>query len=96
MPEYERELPERRYFRRPASLPRTHHLHAVVRGGSFWQRHLAFRNALRAWPDRARAYAQLKRRLAVQFGPDRDGYTTAKSDFIASVLEEAGWREPRS
>src|SRR5688572_7678262 len=31
VPEYEAQLPDRRYFRKPFQRPRTHHLHVVVR-----------------------------------------------------------------
>jgi GrpB-like predicted nucleotidyltransferase (UPF0157 family) len=33
VPEYESEIPDRRYFRRPRVRPRTFHVHCVKRGG---------------------------------------------------------------
>jgi GrpB-like predicted nucleotidyltransferase (UPF0157 family) len=92
VPEYERELPERRYFRRPLLHPRTHHLHCVVLGSEFWRRHLAFRDHLRGNPEDALAYGALKRRLARLHRWDGPAYTDAKSPFIEGVLGRIGWR----
>lgn len=86
VPEYESELPDRRYFRKPVQRPRTHHLHAVERGGEFWRRHLTFRDLLRANPDTAQDYYALKRRLSRHYGHDRDAYTEAKTKFIERCL----------
>jgi GrpB-like predicted nucleotidyltransferase (UPF0157 family) len=41
VPEYEQQLPERRYFRKPRRGPRAFHVHCVVRGSNCWIRHLA-------------------------------------------------------
>lgn len=89
VPEYESQLPERRYFRKPESEPRTHHLHCVIRGSDFWVRHLLFRDYLRAHPDSAGVYFELKRELASLYRRDRAAYMEGKSDFIESVLSEA-------
>lgn len=86
-PEVEVELPERRYFRK--GTPRTHHLHVVEPASEFWERQLLFRNYLRAHPDAARAYEQLKRELAARYGRDRDGYSGAKTEFVASIEQRA-------
>lgn len=85
-PEHERELPERRYFSRPATDTPAVHLHAVVHDSPFWRRHLAFRDALRSDPELTRQYAELKRRLATLHADDRAAYTDAKGPFIAQVL----------
>ncbi len=88
-PEYEPELPERRYFVRPPGPANRHkrlfHIHAVETTSAFWRRHLAFRDHLRAHPDVAGEYAALKRRLAAEYGPDREGYTEAKTEFITRI-----------
>ncbi len=86
VPEYEHEIPERRYFRRPAIRPRTHHLHCVERGSDFWSRHLAFRDRLRRDGRVARAYGELKMRLAEVHRTDAPAYTAAKSPFIEGAL----------
>lgn len=67
-------------------MPRVCHLHCYPAGHPEWDRHLAFRDWLRANPDGAAAYARLKRELAERFPADRLAYTEAKSDFIESAL----------
>jgi GrpB-like predicted nucleotidyltransferase (UPF0157 family) len=89
VPEYEAELPERRYFRKPARHPRSHHLHAVVLGSEFWTRHLAFRDFLRAHPAVASEYAELKLALSSRHRRARSAYTEAKTPFIEAVLRRA-------
>ncbi|HEY5625147.1 MAG TPA: GrpB family protein [Dehalococcoidia bacterium] len=89
IPEYEDELPERRYFVLPAGRGYRHkrlfHIHAVETTSAFWRRHLAFRNYLRSHPDIAGEYAALKSRLAAEYGSDREGYTEAKTEFITRI-----------
>ena len=89
VPEYEREIPERRYYRRPLVRPRTHHLHCVVEGSEFWRRHLAFRDHLRSHPDDAREYGALKAELAAKHRTDGVAYTQGKSAFIETILRAA-------
>jgi GrpB-like predicted nucleotidyltransferase (UPF0157 family) len=86
--EYEAQLPQRRYFRRDEAGARAQHLHAVEFDSEFFREHLAFRDALRADPQLARAYETLKRQLAERFGRDREGYTEAKTVFVEAVLEK--------
>lgn len=90
VPEYEAELPDRRYFRRPRTRPRAYHVHCVVEGGWLWRRHLAFRDHLRAHPSDALRYGRLKRALAGRCGADRGAYLEGKAPFIAEVLKRAG------
>lgn len=66
--------------------PTACHLHCYPTGHPAWNRHLAFRDWLRTNPEGARAYAQLKRDLAIRFGNDRGAYTDAKSSFINSAI----------
>jgi GrpB-like predicted nucleotidyltransferase (UPF0157 family) len=68
------------------STPPVCHLHCYPAGHPDWNRHLAFRDWLRAHPEGARAYGSVKRELAIRFGGDRMAYTEAKSDFIESAL----------
>ncbi len=86
VPEYEREIPDRRYFRRPSRRPRTHHLHCVEHGGRLWRRHLAFRDRLRASPEKAAEYGALKRSLASAHPDDRTAYLEGKDPFIRRIL----------
>jgi GrpB-like predicted nucleotidyltransferase (UPF0157 family) len=76
----------------------SHHLHLTEPGSSLWRERLAFRDALRADPERARQYQELKERLAAE-SPDLAAYTAGKRAFVVRVLQEAGitaenWRAP--
>jgi GrpB-like predicted nucleotidyltransferase (UPF0157 family) len=77
---------EHRFFREPAGVPRTTHIH-VCAVGSRWERvHLLFRDYLRAHPARAAAYGELKSALAERYRDDRVSYTEAKGPFIDETL----------
>lgn len=89
LPEFERFIPERRYFRKGATEPATHHLHVVERTTDFWKDHVLFREYLTAHPDEARAYEDLKRELATRITLDRLAFTDAKTPYIQTVLERA-------
>ncbi|MDP8929600.1 MAG: GrpB family protein, partial [Actinomycetota bacterium] len=52
--------PWRCFYVLPDDVRRIAHLHLVEREHPRWQQALAFRDALRAWPDLAGAYAELK------------------------------------
>jgi len=69
--------------------PRVYHLHIVEYATWEHQRHLLFRDYLRAHADVAERYATLKRALAQRFQHDRTAYTSAKSEFIYSTVEQA-------
>ncbi len=89
VPEYENELPERRYFRKGPPEGRTHHVHMVENATEFWQRHLLFRDYLRTHPETAEEYEALKHSLAREHRTDRDAYTNGKTPFIEAVVERA-------
>jgi GrpB-like predicted nucleotidyltransferase (UPF0157 family) len=73
----------RRYFRRdnPAGV-RTDHVHAFAADSPHVLRHLAFRDYLRAHPDVAQEYSQLKQRLAAAHPFDIEAYMDGKDPFI--------------
>jgi len=87
VPEFEAQIPERRYFRK--GIPRTHHVHAVEASSEFCHRHLAFRDYLRSHPDARDEYAALKRKLASVHTHNRGDYTEAKTEFIRGIEEKA-------
>jgi len=88
--EYEELMPERRYFHKGKPPKEQHyHLHMVELTSDFWKRHLLFRDYLRTHPEVAQEYFDLKRRLAAEYGSDREGYTDAKTGFIESVVSKA-------
>ena len=82
-------IPERRYFRKGSAEARTHHIHMVERTSDFWERTLLFRDFLRAHPELAQQYYQLKKELAAKYCSDREGYTEAKTPFIECVIARA-------
>jgi GrpB-like predicted nucleotidyltransferase (UPF0157 family) len=65
---------------------RTHHLHLAPVSGRRYRNELDLRDRLRANPDLAQRYADLKRSLVRRFEHDREGYTQAKSAFIGEAL----------
>jgi GrpB-like predicted nucleotidyltransferase (UPF0157 family) len=85
----EQGVPGRRYFRKGSNLRHTHHVHVYRHGDSRYQAELLFRDFLRAHPERAREYQELKQRLAILFRRDPGAYTEGKTDFIKQVLAEA-------
>jgi GrpB-like predicted nucleotidyltransferase (UPF0157 family) len=86
-PEFESDIPERRYFYK--GTPHTHHVHMVARASDFFDRHLAFRDHLRAHPEAAAEYSRLKRGLAARYRNDRDAYTEGKRSFVEAVVDVA-------
>jgi GrpB-like predicted nucleotidyltransferase (UPF0157 family) len=82
----------REAFQWPSGTQR-HHVYAVVEGTSPHRDHIDFRDYLRANPDEARAYAELKKQVAREHAGDRAAYSAAKSDFILEALRRARARE---
>lgn len=84
--EFNATLFDRRWLMRYAEGHRTHHLHLVIHESRGWHARIAFRDVLRANPDIALRYRELKTRLAGTMGPDREAYTSAKTKFIEETL----------
>ncbi len=70
-------------------VPRTHHLHIVEFATWEHQRHIIFRDYLRAHPEIARLYAQVKEQLAQTFHDNRPAYTRGKTAFINAIMDRA-------
>lgn len=91
-------IPERHFFRNPPGPSwdgRKFNIHIVKTGGYEWQRHIIFRDYLRAHPDAVQQYYALKKELAEKYASDPDAYMRypdAKTDFVASILSKAGFR----
>ena len=87
-------IPGRRYFRKDnAAGIRTHHVHVFEAGSDHIQRHLAFRDYMRAHPDEAQAYSDLKRQLAKAHPTDIEAYMDGKDGFIQAMdIKAAAWR----
>jgi len=82
-------IPGRQFFTRDTNGERSHHLHVFQQGHPDIERHLVFRDYLRANPDAAREYEKLKEELAQRFPKASGSYTEAKSGFILSMDEVA-------
>jgi len=87
----------KRYFRERPGQRRTH-IHVRRAGGWSEQGSLLFRDYLRANPDDAAQYAELKHALASAHREDRAKYTDAKGPFIWDAMlranrwsQVAGW-----
>jgi GrpB-like predicted nucleotidyltransferase (UPF0157 family) len=87
----------KRYFRERPGERRTH-IHVRRAGSWSEQAGLLFRDYVRAHPDDAAQYAELKRTLADKHREDRAEYTDAKAPFIWSVMmranrwsQDVGW-----
>lgn len=65
--------------------PHDVHLHLVEHGARFWDRHIRFRDYLRAHPATGDEYARLKLALAGRHGRARQAYCDAKTGFIKRV-----------
>ncbi len=72
------------------------HVHVCERGSAQHRRHLAVRDYLRAHPDEARAYADVKRDAARLAAGRRLAYSQAKDRYL-QALEQAAlrWSESR-
>jgi GrpB-like predicted nucleotidyltransferase (UPF0157 family) len=77
----------------PGVFPRFH-LHLMKYPSTFFSRHILFRDYLRIHPEIADEYCELKKRLAAEYGSDREGYTNAKTEFVESVLMKANQLGP--
>ena len=84
--EYTPHRPGTHHFSKGPAPARTYQLHLTERGSDLWLERLAFRDALRAHPELAAEYAELKLRLAW----DHSTYTVSKRPFVARVLAGAG------
>jgi GrpB-like predicted nucleotidyltransferase (UPF0157 family) len=74
-------MPFRRFFNK-GEPQRTHHLHVWEQDSPEIQKHLLFRDYLRAHPEVAKEYAAMKIELAHKFNRDRANYIASKDDFI--------------
>jgi GrpB-like predicted nucleotidyltransferase (UPF0157 family) len=81
--------PRRRYYvRDDAEGRRFAHIHLYVLPAPAYAEKLAFRDALRADPALATAYAAEKQRVADAVGWDKAAYSRAKGFFVQRVLDD--------
>lgn len=81
--------PDLHFFGKPAERPRTFHLHVCVAGSNHERRHLALRDHLRAHPDEALRYAEVKRELVARRPGDRLAYIEGKAGYVAALEQRA-------
>ncbi len=88
----------RRYFRKDdASGTRTHHVHVFQTGSPDIDRHLVFRDYLRAHPQIARQYSDLKVALARKHPNDIEAYMDGKDSLVKAVERDAlAWSQART
>lgn len=65
------------------------HLHVFEKGNPELNKHLAFRDFLRAKPLLAQKYESLKKSLTQTLPADRTKYTSGKSEMIQELMREA-------
>ncbi len=78
--------PRRRYYVRDVDGRRLAQIHLYSLPAAAWDEKLAFRDALRADPALAAAYAAEKRRVAEAVAWDKAAYSEAKGPFVQGVL----------
>lgn len=82
-------IPGRRYFRKGVKI-RTHQIHVFAESDhKDIARHLALRDYLRAHPEDAAEYGQLKIELASLFPQDIEAYMDGKDLFVKRLEEKA-------
>jgi GrpB-like predicted nucleotidyltransferase (UPF0157 family) len=81
-------IPGRRYFRK-GQPQHTHHIHVFECETDHIIRHLAFRDYLNQFPEKAREYGKLKYALASKDPYDLDGYISGKHDLVVQLEKES-------
>lgn len=87
-PKGENGISGRRYFQKGGDN-RTHHVHIYESGNAEIERHLAFRDYLRAHPVEAKTYGNLKEELAKQFPYAIDLYIRGKESLSKEIVRKA-------
>lgn len=68
-----------------------HHLYVCLANSTGLKNHLALRNYLRSHPAKAKAYGELKKKLAKETPDNIDAYVEGKTEFITAALKEMGF-----
>lgn len=81
--------PEHRFFKLDVEGVRSVNIHVCEAGSEWERRHIAFRDHLRAHPEDAGRYAEVKRALARRFPFDVLSYADAKTHFIEAIKDRS-------
>jgi GrpB-like predicted nucleotidyltransferase (UPF0157 family) len=93
IPEYASWIPGELFFRKGLPGPWTHHVHLMEPSYPRWDALLVFRDYLRANPEAAQAYADVKRALAASSIDDIEAYRIGKTTFVEETTSKArAWR----
>ncbi|OKO72207.1 GrpB family protein [Bradyrhizobium sp. NAS96.2] len=93
VPEYAAWIPGELFFRKGPPGPWTHHLHVMEPSHPRWEALVVFRDYLRAHPEAARAYADIKRTLAASSNDNIGAYRNGKTAFVEETTAKArAWR----
>ncbi|MDZ5471122.1 GrpB family protein (plasmid) [Bacillus sp. 31A1R] len=85
-------IPGRRYFHKVKDGNEAHrlvHLHAFEKGNPEINRHLIFRDFLRAHPEARNEYSEVKERAAKMYRESIDDYIEAKTPIIQELEKKA-------
>ena len=85
--EYEKEMPNRRFFQKKGA-ELSWHVHVVNYHSSGWQRHILFRDYLQRYPKIAKEYETHKLELARHYD-DSNQYAAAKNEFCRAIDNDA-------
>lgn len=82
-------IPGRRFYQKGGD-ERTHHIHLFEESNkNDIDRHLAVRDYLENHPDVAKEYGELKKKLALEFTYDNEGYCNGKDAFVKDLEQKA-------
>jgi GrpB-like predicted nucleotidyltransferase (UPF0157 family) len=81
--------PDLHFFAKPATRPRSYHLHVFAPDSEHESRHVAVRDFLRAHRDEADSYEALKRELARRYPRDRLAYIAGKEQYLTELEARA-------
>ena len=76
---------------------RTQHLHLVPVDGIQWANYLNFRDYMKTYPHKAKAYEKVKQQLAKKYPNSRKNYTLEKTRYIQNIfdqIEKEGFKSP--
>ncbi|MDP4550117.1 GrpB family protein [Alkalihalobacillus macyae] len=68
------------------NLTKTHILHVVEYGDSWWKEHISFRDYLNTNESVAKEYESLKKYLVEKYSNDERSYTDEKKQFVDDIL----------